>query len=120
MRDKLREISVTNNVLTEVGKERIRQEEKWGEQNHDPFTYLAILGEEVGESNQAALEAKFSNKTEATWDYKQLLNYREELIQVAAVAVAMVECLDRNRWANFGCGLKELEFLRNEINESTN
>ena len=75
-------------VLYEVEDERKRQNEKWGEQNHHPFHFLAILGEEVGEANQAALK---SYSEGGNWDA-----YRAELIQVAAVAVAMVECYDRN------------------------
>jgi len=75
-------------VLNEIKSERIRQDNKWGEQNHSPADWLMILGEEVGEVNKAALEAKFGNKT--------LREYRKELIQVAAVAVAMIECFDRN------------------------
>lgn len=74
-------------ILDDVSIERERQDAKWGVQNHSSFTWLAILGEEVGESNQAALKAHFGNRGWA--------HYREELIQVAAVAVAMVECLDR-------------------------
>jgi hypothetical protein len=46
-------------VYVEVLAERQRQNFKWGEQNHHPFLYLAILGEEVGEANQAALQATF-------------------------------------------------------------
>lgn len=75
-------------IFQEIKYERIRQDQKWGEQNHNPFVWLAILGEEVGEVNKAVLEANFSNK-----DYSE---YRNELIQVAAVAVAMIECLYRN------------------------
>lgn len=73
----------TENVLKEVKHERHNQEIKWGEQNHQPLKWLAILGEEVGETNKAILE-------------DDLENYREELIQVAAVAVAMVESFDRD------------------------
>ena len=86
-------------VLKEVLRERVFQENKWGEQNHDPFTYLAILGEEVGEANKAAVDA-------STWrincevKFGSLGDYRKELIQVAAVAVAMIESLDRNKWDN--------------------
>lgn len=79
----------TKSVLEEIAKERNRQDEKWGEQNHSPADYLTILGEEVGEANKAALEAKFAGKP---WD-----DYRKELVQVAAVAVAMIECFDRNK-----------------------
>lgn len=81
-------------VLDLVAEERKRQDKKWGEQNHHPMEWLAILGEEVGEANKAALEAHFDGY-ERTGN---LSDYREELIQVAAVAVAMVECLDREEW----------------------
>lgn len=81
-------------VLGEVMEERQRQDAKWGEQNHAPFAYLAILGEEVGESNKAALETHFAYPG-ADRDYSE---YRKELIQVAAVAVAAIECLDRGVW----------------------
>lgn len=77
-------------ALRDVSRERDSQDAKWGEQNHDPFCYLAILGEEVGEANEAALDLRFADGTRQ--------HLREELIQVAAVAVAMVECLDRNAW----------------------
>jgi NTP pyrophosphatase (non-canonical NTP hydrolase) len=36
-------------VLREVSRERIRQDEKWGPQHHDKFTWFIILMEEVGE-----------------------------------------------------------------------
>jgi NTP pyrophosphatase (non-canonical NTP hydrolase) len=80
-------------VLAEVLEERKKQNRKWGEQNHHPFAWLAILGEEVGEANKAALETHFKYPG-ADADFS---NYREELIQCAAVAVAMVESLDRNQ-----------------------
>lgn len=82
-------------VIGEVLQERNRQEEKWGEQNHHPLAWLAILGEEVGEVNKAVLEAFFPNyKT-----YGDYIQARVELIQVAAVAIAMIESLDRNELA---------------------
>lgn len=77
-------------ILADVSKERDRQEAKWGEQNHEPFVWLAILGEEVGEANQAAVQA-FFDRDEQKWH-----QYEKELIQVAAVAVSMLECLARN------------------------
>lgn len=69
-------------VLVEVRSERIRQDATWGEQNHHPLYWLAILGEEVGEANEAALRQSYSE-------------YRKELLQVAAVAVAAIESFDR-------------------------
>ena len=70
-------------VLEEVMEERKRQDELWGEQNHDDGIWLAILVEEVGEVANDINEQSSS---------KEL---REELIQVAAVAVSWVESIDR-------------------------
>ena len=69
-------------ALQDIMEERARQEAKWGEQNHYPHTWLVILGEEFGEACQAALEERFAD-------------YRKELVQVAAVAIAAIECIDR-------------------------
>ena len=80
-------------VYKEVEAERARQDKKWGEQNHHPALWLMILGEEVGEANKGALEAYFSGYDQ-TGDWS---GYREELVQVAAVAIAMVESLDRGK-----------------------
>ena len=91
-------------VLDEVRQERNNQFDKWGDQEHSPIEWLAILGEEVGEANKHGLEGHFlyppdGNYTEGMTkeDVRayHLSKYRKELIQVAAVAVAMVESLDR-------------------------
>ncbi len=68
-------------VIEAVLEERRRQDDKWGVQHHGPDGWLAILTEELGEVAKAILEGSG-------------LRYRDELIQVAAVAVAAVECLD--------------------------
>jgi NTP pyrophosphatase (non-canonical NTP hydrolase) len=73
--------------------ERARQDAKWGELNHDPFVYLAILHEESGELAQAALKARFEDQAEGARE-----RMRAEAVQVAAVALAIVECLDRGKW----------------------
>jgi NTP pyrophosphatase (non-canonical NTP hydrolase) len=78
-------------ILDDVLAERDRQEAKWGEQNHDPFTYLTILMEELGELAEAALHARFGGPAAD--------GLRNEAIQTAAVAVAIVECLDRGKWS---------------------
>ncbi len=64
--------------------ERKKQDVKWGEQNHNIYKWLAILGEEVGEVNKAALENKYNDII-------------DELIQIGAVTIAMIESLERNR-----------------------
>lgn len=81
-------------ILQAIAAERQKQDEKWGEQNHSPIEWLAILGEEVGEANKHGLQAHFSK--DAVYEKEQLMEYRKELIQIAAVAVAMIESIDRN------------------------
>ena len=78
-------------VLKLVADERERQDQKWGEQNHPPCEWIAILVEEVGEATQEALNVRFGYEDHDA----SLIRLRSELIQVAAVAVAFVECLDR-------------------------
>lgn len=80
----------TSGVLDEVYAERKRQETKWGEQNLDPALWLMVLGEEVGEANNAVLETIFGNEP-------NLDHYRAELVQVAAVAVRAIENYDRQQ-----------------------
>lgn len=85
-------------IFDEIKQERKRQDQKWGQQNHSPIEWCAILGEEVGEVQKAALEHHFKHAQYMGKNREsiQLNAYRIELIQVAAVAVSMIESLDRN------------------------
>lgn len=74
-------------ILQEVYNERIRQDAKWGEQNHDVRTWMLILAEEFGEAAKEANEVHFRSK--------ETTDYRNELIQTAAVCVAALESLGR-------------------------
>ena len=80
-------------VLSEVLRERESQEKRWGEQDHLPEEWLAILGEEFGEVARAICEFRLQGRRMAGPEI------RAELIQLAAVAVAMVECSDRKGWS---------------------
>ncbi len=93
---------LTTPALTDVMSERQRQDQKWGEQNHDPYVYMAILMEELGEMAQAALQTQFGGK------HGGLDHLREDAVHTAAVALAIVECLDRKRWC-WGTDAKEGE-----------
>jgi NTP pyrophosphatase (non-canonical NTP hydrolase) len=75
-------------AMDAVSDERDRQEARWGIQRHDMTVWLAVLSEEVGEAAQAILEYR-----ELMSD-QRLAAIRAEAVQVAAVAVAMVEHLD--------------------------
>lgn len=76
-------------VLKDVAAERTHQTKKWGVQRHTWGNWITILTEEVGESAQEALRLTFGKEGEG--DIRSL---REELIQVAAVAVAIIEHID--------------------------
>lgn len=43
-------------ILTEVSAERNRQDVRFGEQNHEPVKYFAILSEEFGEVAKEVVE----------------------------------------------------------------
>jgi hypothetical protein len=79
---------VHSDVVDEVLAEMVRQDRKWGEQNHSPARWLAILAEEFGEVAKEVVGL--------TWGKPTSANYRYELIQNAAVSVRMVESYDRN------------------------
>lgn len=72
-------------IVDDILTERERQDSKWGDvpgiDRRNDSTYAAVLGEEFGEVCQAWLE-------------RDRRNLREELVQVAAVAVAWLEELD--------------------------
>ena len=73
-------------AMSAVARERFLQDLKWGEQNWG-IEWMSILGEEFGEACQEFNAVHFGGKSPA--------NLRAELVQVAAVAVAIIECLDR-------------------------
>jgi NTP pyrophosphatase (non-canonical NTP hydrolase) len=77
-----------------VWKERQRQNELYGHQRRPWGQWLAILGEEVGEANQAIqplLGIETTKPTDAD-------DFGKELIHVAAVALAMYEQLHDKDW----------------------
>ena len=92
------------NIYSEIKQERKLQNKKWGEQNHQPIEWIGILTEEVGEASKEAVDHHFKNSFKDGGEIfpcsdliqtQRLRAYRKEVIQVAAVAVHMVESLDR-------------------------
>ncbi|MEU7904252.1 hypothetical protein [Actinoplanes sp. NPDC049118] len=91
-------------VLTEIADERRRQDERWGPQNHPDGTghwYAADAALARKECEEAAETGSLSWRhilleevAEATAEAGPE-NLRRELIQVAAVAVAWAEAIDR-------------------------
>lgn len=103
-------------VLSEIERERLRQDEKWGVQNHPDIDYRHVpsvyifASQDMKEVCQAAHKAGQDNW--ATILLEEVLEavdeaetdgasndsgakLRTELIQVAAVCVAWVEAIDR-------------------------
>ncbi len=77
--------------LQDIMEERARQDAQWGEQNHTPEWWLVILGEEYGEACEGALHAHTG--FDPGWS-----RYRKEMVHVAAVALAALECYERRKW----------------------
>jgi hypothetical protein len=109
----------TASILAEIGQERRRQIERWGEQNHPSLDVLLVhrTPERMADEYEIPTEARAKAMTEAamrrgelTWGHilveelaeaveAGVLNgehaMRAELVQVAAVAVAWIEAIDR-------------------------
>lgn len=73
-------------AIDSILEERQRQNQRWGVQNHNMVIWSAILAEECGEFSEAALHTMFGGKCKG--------NLRNELVQVAAVALQILEHID--------------------------
>lgn len=95
MRQNILDTGYTETIaLKDVLLERVRQDGKWGEQNHHPFIWTSILLEEFGEFSQEVHEGHFDGWTDEKFDAM-----RTEAVQTAAVALSIVESIDRNKKA---------------------
>lgn len=91
-------------ILAEIAEERARQDTKWGEQNHPDGTSrgAAFLADRARRACQkAAAEGKvtwrhiFDEEWAEAFAEEDPAKLRAELVQVAAVAVAWIEAIDR-------------------------
>jgi len=113
----------TLNVLTEVAGERAAQDERWGQQDHPvhvpgdetgfrvlgrPYRALARVLKERFASGQRSGAIILLEEVMEALEAETPRRQREELIQVAAVAVMMAEALDREDAKHHGPGC-ELE-----------
>lgn len=80
---------IQNKIVNEIFEERFRQDIKFGSNRvMPPLKWLPILMEEVGEVSTEIIEMTFACDPQAKG------RYREELVQVAAVCIAMLESHD--------------------------
>ena len=95
---------MSQSVLREVADERARQDAKWGIQNHPDGT--GVKNEELADlakvmTDSAAADGSLTYGLILQEEFYEAMaetdpaKLRAELIQVAAVAVAWVECIDR-------------------------
>lgn len=89
-------MAISQVTLDAIAAESWAQDLKWGEQNGEPFEWLAILVEEVGELAQAMLADQ--SATPEMHDSHHV-SMEVEAIQIAAVAAQFVECLARRKVA---------------------
>ncbi len=78
--------SLTQRALTDVVRERERQDAQHGQPTHDLSVWAAVIGEEFGEFCQALLQSRQRRGDTG--------HVREELLHIAASAVAAVEAID--------------------------
>jgi NTP pyrophosphatase (non-canonical NTP hydrolase) len=86
----MEDLAMEMEVIGDVKDELRRQYDKFGMQEHGPFVWTSIIGEELGEVDEAALKARFGGGL-------TMEDYRRELIEVAASAIAAATCYDRGR-----------------------
>jgi NTP pyrophosphatase (non-canonical NTP hydrolase) len=79
-------------ALQDIINERKSQIEKWGDQNHGDLKWLSILVEEIGEVAKVVTEDCPAGVRVMSHEKCQE-NLEEELIQIAAVCVAWIECI---------------------------
>ena len=78
-------------IIADVIHERVRQEARWGVQEHTSDRWNAILGEERGEIEHAINEAQaYIDKAERV-PQPIVDNLYEELVQTVAVGLAWLE-----------------------------
>lgn len=98
-------------IFAEIEAERARQDAKWGEQNHPSvpqpvFSHVEFDRREDAELARAACD-RAAREGRCTWMHIAREEFAEaiaetdaaaqraELVQLAAVVVAWIECLDR-------------------------
>jgi len=94
-------------ILDDVFDERVEQDEKWGEQNHPDGTgrTFSTLDAARIKSENALRVAKGTLTWQDILEEEVIEAFAEtdsqalidELVQVAAVAVAWIECIERRR-----------------------
>lgn len=81
----------TGKILVEISNERIRQDKKWGGPEHDDKHSQLDFAHLISQRTESMRVTAYMHQFEAT---------REKLIQIASLAVAAIESLDRKEKNN--------------------
>jgi hypothetical protein len=79
-------------ALLDIIEERNRQDDTFGEQNHHPAYWFSILGKQMGQLGEKVVDREWAARDRKSHALDVM---RWEAVQVAAVALAMVEAIDR-------------------------
>lgn len=82
----MRDLSLTTfteKIAPKIFRENMRQLEKWGIQDHDPFRWLAFATEELGELSKAISE----------WEYREGIpdDVVKEAVETATLVLKIAE-----------------------------
>lgn len=82
-------------------KERRRQDDLFGQQNHDPAWWMVITGEEYGEMCKAVCDYRWAQEVIGKETRQQRIAHAvKEAEQVAACAIAFMQSVLRNEWVD--------------------
>ncbi len=98
-------MSIRDSVFADILAERERQELKWGEQNHsdgtgsqrwrDARNYVRNQTDDAATAGTLTFRDILHEEVFEAFAEEDPSKLRDELVQVAAVAVCWLECLDR-------------------------
>ena len=85
-------------LLDQVGRERVRQDEKWGYPQPNTLTqWISFIAEELGEAAQLANDLELRDRLAKHAERRSRVDKNllcEELVQVAALALAAVQHIE--------------------------
>lgn len=84
-------VAATRQAWRLVEAERDGQDAQWGKQRHGLTVWMTVHDEEAGEASKAILTLRTIGIDNPLSRHNQLFAIRKEFVQMAAVAVAMIE-----------------------------
>lgn len=80
------------NIVNDIIRERIRQDEKWGGPSHDDAHYYVDWSDYIVDHTNQSLYVIFNQEGTPQVDP---VNFRKQMVRVAALAMAAIESVDR-------------------------